>query len=747
MLLSLWLACTGPGGLPDVPSEAEAVHANAADGLPLAAARTAELQQRLDGLADADTPARHRAADGRPAYVNRLAEAHSAYLLQHAHNPVDWFPWGDEAFEQARLQDKPVLLSIGYSTCHWCHVMEHESFEDPEIAAYINEHFVPVKVDREELPDVDAVYMTAVQAVLRGRGGWPMTVFLTPDRKPFHAATYLPARDGDRGRTEGLLTVLARMHDAWTQDRDKVEAASANLSGFVARQLERATPPSDLPGSDVLDGARDRALGSFDPKHGGRQGAPKFPSGWPLPFVMDDVATGHDTLSEPLRITLDAMATRGLYDVVGGGFHRYTVDETWHVPHFEKMLYDNALLAGLYLDAWRIWDDPAYAEVVRGVLKDQRARAPGALYAAAADADSPAPGHTESIEGGFYTFTRDEALQALAGLPDPEAWVTRFGIEEKGPVEGRSPIALNRPAELLDPDVRAALDALGASRSTREAPFVDPKAVVAWNGLMLSTLARTGRFLDPAYRADAEALATTLLDAATDRRLPRIVGTSRTGVLSDQAFVAAGFLDLFETTGDPRWLAATKARAQAIEAHHTTPEGGWMRTPDDGETLLARPRADRDGAEPSGASVHVRTLLRLGAITGDDAYRARADHALKAYADALAKGALDDMLPAVAWRQGRPLEIVVVAPRGQDHDPDMLAAVDARAPWRHVRLLAWEDTPDALQGTVATGKLAHDGRTTVYVCEAGMCQAPVNDEDGLDRVMALFAPVVERAGR
>ncbi len=730
MLLSYWLACTHLGG-PDV--SAEEAYDLADDGFPLAAPRDAALRARLAAAPVAE--AHHRDADGHPTHVNRLVLERSAYLRQHAHNPVDWYPWGDEAFDRARALGKPVLLSVGYSTCHWCHVMEEESFEDPEIAAFINEHFVPVKVDREELPDVDAVYMAAVQALLRGRGGWPMTVFLTPDREPFHAATYLPPRDGDRGRSIGLLTVLGDMSAAWTERHDDVVRAGADLSAFVARQLDGATAPAELPPT-LLAQARRRALLDVDPEHGGRKGAPKFPSGWPLRFAMDDVGADPSELAEPLHTTLDAMASRGLYDIVGGGFHRYTVDEAWRVPHFEKMLYDNALLAGIYLDAWRHFGDPAYAEVVRGTLRDQLARAPGPTFAAASDADSPAPGHEEPVEGGYYTFTPAEVRDALALVDLPgDPWVDQLGVDLDGPVDGRSPLAIPTPRALLDPPTREVLDALGAARERRTPPFVDPKAVVAWNGLMLSTLARTARFLDPDQLPTALALADALASGVRDGRLPRLLDGNRPGLLADEAFVARGFLDLFETTGDPRWLRAALERTRCIDVHFSTPEGGWYRTADDAPAPLARPRSDRDGAEPSGASVHVGTLLRLAAITGDDSHRARADQALAAYAVPLAAGDLDDMLPAVAWRLGRPLEIVVVAPSGQPHDATMLASVDEGAPWRHVRLLAHEDHPERLRGTVATGKLAHGGHTTVYVCEAGVCQAPVNDPEDLERVL------------
>ena len=447
----------------------------------------------------------HMDANGTPRYTNRLFLESSPYLLQHAHNPVQWFPWGDEAFAMARRLKRPVLLSVGYSTCHWCHVMEAESFEDEEIAAVINASYVPVKVDREERPDLDSVYMSAVQAVA-GRGGWPMTVWLTPDGLPFYGGTYFPARDGDRGQPVGFLTLLRKVAESYVARHPVVERAANELAGAVRQML---TPPAGdhLPPASLLQRAVDTAKTRFDKVNGGTIGAPKFPSGLPIRLLLDHHRrTGDPAALGMATLTLSRMADGGMNDQVGGGFHRYSTDVAWRVPHFEKMLYDNALLVPMYIEGWQATGAPRFRDVIRTTLAyvAREMTAPDGSFYTATDADSLTPDGRRD-EGYFFTWTPGEIE---AALPPEAAQLAKavYGVTREGNFEGRN--VLFRPTSLqavaadlkiaeadLAERMAAINRALYAERAQRPAPLLDNKILTAWNGLMISTFARAGRHL------------------------------------------------------------------------------------------------------------------------------------------------------------------------------------------------------------------------------------------------------------
>ncbi|TMA37166.1 MAG: thioredoxin domain-containing protein, partial [Deltaproteobacteria bacterium] len=534
------------------------------------------LLARLATSARAGEPphTRHLRPDGTPLYTNRLALESSPYLRQHAHNPVDWHPWGDEAFTAAKRLERPVLLSVGYSTCHWCHVMEEESFEDEEIARYLNENYVAIKVDREERPDVDSLYMTAVQA-MSGSGGWPMTVWLTPERQPFYGGTYFPARDGERGVRTGFLTMLKTLKEAFDRQPLRVADAAADVAERV-RQSAGPAAPSGVPGAAALHAAAREAGAHFDAANGGADRAPKFPSGLPLRFLLRyHRRTGDEQAMRMATLTLEKMAAGGVHDQVGGGFHRYSTDARWLVPHFEKMLYDNALLALTYLDAYQATGREDFAGVVRDILgyvaRDMTA--PEGGFYGATDADSPdAEGRPE--EGWFFTWTPAE-IEAAVGAERAGFVTAYYGVTPAGNFHGRSILSTPRPLAdvarelgLTPAEAESTLAesrrALLAARSRRPSPSRDEKVVAGWNGLMISAFARAALILGDGQYAGQAARAADFLLARRDRegRLPRAVKDGRAGspgYLEDYAFLAAGLLDLYETTGASRWLEAAIA--------------------------------------------------------------------------------------------------------------------------------------------------------------------------------------------
>jgi hypothetical protein len=718
-----------------------------------------ELRARLEAALRAKGPGyvprtRHRHPDGTPRYTNRLILEASPYLLQHAHNPVSWFPWGEEAFAAARSGGRPVFLSVGYATCHWCHVMEEESFEDEAIARFLNEHYVCIKVDREERPDVDGLYMQAVQR-LTGGGGWPMSVWLTPQREPFFAGTYFPPRDGARGARKGFDTVLREQLDAYRAGPGDVAARAARLASEIRRSLQ-PQPSSGLPGRDAIEQAVRAAAQRFDPEHGGTRGAPKFPSSFPVRLLLRHHRASGDRRSlEMALVTLRRMAQGGIHDHVGGGFHRYATDRRWLVPHFEKMLYDNALLAVAYLEGYQASGDAALRDVAARTLdylvRDMTSPE-GGLWSAT-DADSPAPGGKRE-EGWAFTWTPAE-IEAVVGAPRIRAVQQWFAVEPAGNFEGRSILHAPRgrdevagslgiaPAD-LDRTLAEALPLLRAARAKRPPPLLDDKLQASWNGLAITALARGALVIgEPRFRAAAERAAELVLRAMRPGgRLVHSLTRGRPGepaFLDDHAMLAAGLLDLFELTAEPRWLDEAITLMETLERDHGDPvHGGYFLVAADRAELLAREKPGHDGAVPSGNSIALMNHLRLHELTGDERWRARAETTLRAFATTLAERpwALDQMLLGLDFMLDEALEIAIVVPAtttGGAADPAPLLDVLRRSfvP-NHVLVVAGEQ---ALAGPLgakvpwAKGKPARGGRARAYVCVRGACDLPTGDPE------------------
>jgi uncharacterized protein YyaL (SSP411 family) len=644
--------------------------------------------------------------------MNRLASESSPYLLQHADNPVDWYPWGGEALARAREEGKPILLSVGYAACHWCHVMAHESFEDDETAALVNERFVPVKVDREERPDVDGLYMEAVVA-LTGQGGWPLTVFLTPDGRPFWGGTYFPPEQ--RHGLPSFRQVLTAISEAWAERGADLERQADVLTDAI-REAGRRAPSAEPLTTELLTGAVSALADAFDPEWGGFGGAPKFPPASTLEFLLR-MTHGHgdERALAMARATLDGMAAGGMYDVVGGGFHRYSVDPFWLVPHFEKMLYDNALLAVTYLHGWAVTGEPRYRAVVEEtldyVLRDLRL--PEGGFASAQDAD------TDGEEGLTYTWTPEE-LEAVLGERH-EDWLLPF---EGGRFVLRGEIPADARAALLD------------ARGERPQPARDDKALAAWNGLALAALAEAGRRLErPDYVEAGRALAEFLLGPLSDGR-GRLLRTFRGGAakidayLDDYAAVAAGLLELYEATGELRWLEEARRLALlAIELFEDAEHGGFFLDGHDGDGLVARRKELDDNPVPSGNALLAGVLLRLARLWGDDELERKAVGVFRLAHPLLvrAPAAVGQLLSALDLHFAAPREVAVVGPAGAATDELRRAVLE---PWEPNQVVAFSTGADDRAASVVpllAGKGTVDGRPAVYVCERFACRAPVTN--------------------
>jgi uncharacterized protein YyaL (SSP411 family) len=719
---------------------------------PPAAGLSARLRAALAARGPGYLPRTRHLVGKAPRYTNRLILESSPYLLQHAHNPVDWHAWNDEAFAEARRRGVPLFVSIGYSTCHWCHVMEVESFEDEELARYMNGHYVCIKVDREERPDVDAVYMSAVEA-LTGSGGWPMSVWLTPDRAPFFGGTYFPARDGDRGASHGLLTLLRQLSETYLKDPARVAQQAAELTSAVRRELEgeAAAPAASvmsggLPDAGAITAAVDTFKRAFDEQNGGLRGAPKFPSSLSVRLLLRDHRRTGD--AEALRMatfTLEKMAAGGLCDQIGGGFHRYATDAAWQVPHFEKMLYDNALLAVDYLEAYQVTGRADFARVGRETLDYllREMTSPEGGFYSATDADS------DGEEGKFFVWSAAE-VRAVLGA-DADRFARYYGVTSAGNFQGGNNVLhVPRPDEVERAALDGARERLYAVRARRVAPARDEKILAAWNGLAISALATGGRILDDDRYVQAAARAADLVltKLRVGGRLTRSYVDGRAGqpgYLEDYTFVAAGLFDLYEASFDPRWLREALALCNESERLFADPaRGGWFATAADGEQRLARERPRGDGPTPSGASVALMNALRAAAFTGDDHWRAIADRALSALRSALSERptSLSDALLALDFRTDAAREVVVVWP--QETGPK--TGVEAAAPLLSVlrrtflpnRALAGSAEGDALSALatlapIVEGKRALRGRSTAYVCLRGHCQLPTSDPTVLRR--------------
>jgi uncharacterized protein YyaL (SSP411 family) len=666
---------------------------------------------------------------GRPRFTNRLILERSPYLLQHAHNPVSWWAWGEEPFEEARRSGRPVFLSVGYSTCHWCHVMEHESFEDPEIARVLNERFVPIKVDREERPDVDAIYMTAVQ-LLTGSGGWPMSVWLTPEKEPFFAGTYFPPRDGVRGAARGLLGILGEIADLYAKDPERVRGATGSLVRAVRTALgAHGEAAAEVPGPRPIEEAVAAVREAFDPVHGGLRRAPKFPSNLPVRLLLRHHRRTRDP--ESLRmatLTLERMAAGGIHDQVGGGFHRYSTDAEWLVPHFEKMLYDNALLAVAFAEAWQVTRRRDLARVVRQTLDyllREMTSPEGGLYSAT-DADS------EGEEGRFFTWEEREIRDLLG--PDAERFLRFHGVTPEGNFEGRSILRVPNPDEDEWEALAPARARLYEARERRPHPLRDEKVIAGWNGLAVSALAFGGRVLgEPRWvEAAARAAEFVLARMVKGGRLQRTWLAGEAGVpafLEDHAFLVAGLLDLHEATFEPRWLSAAVDLAERQERLFGDPAGGgWYQSASDHERLLAREKPTHDGAEPSGASVAALNALRLHAFTTEERWWKVAEAALRHHAPLLEAQplALAEMLLALDFATDAAHEVVLVWPEGEPAPEPFVSVLRTSFLPNHALCGAPEGEGIARLGAVApvaAGKVAA-GRPTAYVCEKGLCRLP-----------------------
>jgi uncharacterized protein len=629
--------------------------------------------------------------------VNRLAQETSPYLLQHSENPVDWYAWGDEAFARARSEDKPILLSVGYAACHWCHVMERESFEDDETAALMNELFVSVKVDREERPDVDAVYMEAVQS-LTGQGGWPMTVFLTPGGEPFFGGTYYPPEP--RHGLPSFRQLLVAVGEAYRERREDVVAQARTLVESLQRSGQ-TTPSSELLTAEVFVEAERVLRAQYDPQWGGFGRAPKFPPASTIEFLLRrgvlDLALG----------TLDGMRAGGMYDLVGGGFHRYSVDPQWLVPHFEKMLYDNALLVPAYLHAWVLTGESSYRGIVEDTIEYalRELRLEGGGFASAQDAD------TDGVEGLTFTWTAEELAAAIG--PGRELLLQPFE-------DGRS---ILRGA--LADDERAALFEL---RELRPKPLRDDKAIAGWNGLMLAALAESGRRLEradwlTAARELAEFLLGPLSDGGRLHRTWRNGVAKGTGYLEDYANVAHGLYELHVATGELRWLhEARRLALLAVELFGDEQLGGFFLTPADGEVLVARQKDLDDTPTPAGNSMLAFVLLRLARIWGDDELERQATGVLRLVRDVIPRAptAFGWALCALDLHLSPPKELAIVG------GPDSEVARAALRGFEANAVVAFGPADDV---PLLAGKTLVDGRPAVYVCERFACRAPVTDPD------------------
>jgi uncharacterized protein len=688
-------------------------------------------------------PRTHHLVDGRPKFTNRLVLERSPYLLQHAHNPVAWFPWGDEAFEEARRTGRPVFLSVGYSTCHWCHVMERESFEDETIARVMNTRYVPIKVDREERPDVDAIYMTAVQ-LLTGGGGWPMSVWLTPDREPFFGGTYFPPRDGARGAQRGFLSILEEIAALWENDPERVKGATGSLVQAVKAALAPQGAPSlGIPGPEPIERAVGQVRANFDERRGGLRRAPKFPSSLPVRLLLRHHRRTKDARSLHMaELSLEKMAAGGLMDQVGGGFHRYSTDADWLVPHFEKMLYDNALLAVAYAEAWQVTGRRDFARVVRQTLDYvlREMTAPEGGFWSATDADS------ESVEGKFFVWSEAELREALGA--DAERFIRFYGVTPEGNFEEQNILFVPRPDEEEWAALEGARRTLYERRAKRMPPLRDEKILTAWNGLMISALAFGGRVLHEPRYVDAAARAAdfVLRELVRDGRLLRAWLGGDAGVpgfLEDHAFLAQGLLDLFEATFEPRWLTEAIRLAGAMERLFGDPAGGgWFTTATDHEQLLAREKPTHDGAEPSGASIALQVVLRLHAFTTDDRWRRSGEGALKHYANLLDDQPLGlaELLVGLDRALDTVHEVVLVWPQGEPPPERFLDVL--RRQFLPSRALAGAEEGEALRrlgmvAPVAAEKVTVGGKTTAYVCERGLCRMPAIAPE---KLLAQIAP-------
>ncbi len=741
-------ACGSAGGDPQLAGATQ----------PSAEPFPPKLQKKLAAALTARGPdyvprTHHLHEDGSPEFTNRLILESSPYLVQHAHNPVNWYPWGDEAFETAKRLGRPVLLSIGYSTCHWCHVMERESFEDEEIAAYMNANYIAIKVDREERPDLDAIYMAAVNE-LAGQGGWPMTTWLTPDRKPFYGGTYFPPRDGGRRNRRGFLPLLAELKQLYDESPEQVADDAERVSRVIQGKL---TPPAgrDFPRPTVFPSVLSHYREKFDRVNGGTGRAPKFPSNMPIRLLLRYyLRSGKEVWREMATLTLDKMARGGIHDQVGGGFHRYTVDAKWLIPHFEKMLYDNAQLTVAFLEGYQVTGREDFAKVARDILAyvGREMTSPEGGFYSATDADSPTP-TGEREEGWFFTWPLAQIRDVL-GPDDARPILAYYGVTANGNFKQRNILNGPRPLAEVAADLELSPAELGERiesarkklyevRLKRPAPLRDEKILTAWNGLMISAMAQGGFILrEPDFIDRAERAARFVLTRSRkEGRLLRSFKDSQArhkAYLQDYAFLIAGLLDLYEATSGLDWLREAIELQAVLDRHYLDERtGGYFLTSDDHEQLLARQRPSRDRAVPSGNSVAAMNLLRLHELTTEDRYGAAAERLFTTFSRNI--GVSPQMLVALDFHMGAAKEVIIVTPKTREQAEPFLAELRRTYLPNRVLVVASEGRDLEAQAELiplVEGKVARRGKPTAYVCEQGLCKLPTTRVDVFARLLA-----------
>jgi uncharacterized protein YyaL (SSP411 family) len=685
---------------------------------------------------------------------NRLAGETSPYLLQHADNPVDWYPWGPEALQRAQEENKPIFLSIGYSACHWCHVMAHESFENPDVAAIMNERFVNIKVDREERPDLDSIYMEAVQAMTQ-HGGWPMSVFLTPEGLPFYGGTYFPPEP--RHGMMSFPQVLQAVSDAYTEKRERVYEGAEEMKRFL-QESGTMRPSRSEPDVSILDSAARTLAGQIDRINGGTEGAPKFPQAMALEFMLRYFhRTGDRNILALAELSLEKMARGGIYDQVGGGFHRYSVDDRWLVPHFEKMLYDNALLARVYLAAFQLTGNDLYGRVVQETLDyvmREMVSPEGGFYSTQ-DADS------EGVEGKFYVWTPKEIVDVL-GPEDGKLFNLLYDVSQRGNFEGHNILNLPRtvatvaavagvPEARLEEITSEGRKKLYEARSKRVWPGRDEKVLVGWNGLMLRAFAEAASVLNrDDYRRTAIRNAEFVLsNLAQKEGVPegevRLFRTYKDGkahieaFAEDYAFYAAGLLALYEATFEPRWVETARALMETLIGHFADPSGGFYTTSDFHESLVSRPKELYDNAIPSANSVGAEALLRLFLLTTEPDYELRALQTMQPLMDVLGKAptAFGQMLCSLDLYLGPSSEVALIGEMRAGDMMEMLQAV--WQPYLPNKVVAAAESDDE-QATGIIPLLADrpqvDGHATAYVCRNYICEAPTTEPEEVARLLS-----------
>ena len=670
-------------------------------------------------------------------YTNHLIHESSPYLLQHAHNPVDWYPWGKKAFDKARREDKPIFLSIGYSTCHWCHVMEAESYSDPEVGRVLNDAFVAIKVDREERPDIDQVYMQAAQ-MMTGSGGWPLNIMMTPDKRPFFAGTYLPRHT--RFGHIGLIELAERVHGLWQHDRTKLLQPADQLVAALNR-INMPGAGAAAPGAESTKHAYQELLKSFDAQHGGFGGAPKFPSPQNLLFLLRYWhQTGEKKALDMVEKTLTSMRAGGIYDQIGFGFHRYSTDDHWVLPHFEKMLYDQAMLIMVYAEAYQATGNPAYAQTAREIITyvSRDMRAPDGGFYSAEDADS------EGVEGKFYVWTSKE-MEAVLGKEDAGFAASVLGVtadgnihdEATGQKTGANVLYMAHPPVSEKDKTRLAhiRKKLFAAREKRTHPFLDDKILTDWNGMMIAALAIAARSLNaPEYAQEASKAAHFILShlRQKDGGLLHRWRKGKAGLkanLNDYAYLTWGLIELYETDFDTHDLQTALTLNAFMLKHFAAPNGGLYFTADDAQALLVRPMDAYDGAIPSGNSVAMMNLIRLSRMTGDTALAQYAANIGKAFSQSVSRlpSAFTYMMSALLLAEGRSFEVVLAGNRQSADGQAMLHAI--RKHFIPNKVVLWRNNQMAKLAPYTTNQKAIGEKATAYICENFQCNLPVTDPE------------------